>query len=77
MQMFVRAMEDGRYGPPVSCPTPSCKGKKFEALLSGSQSQDWQSIRVQESVKGMMLDSGGAGGAAALDTGRMPRIIDI
>ena len=65
-QSVPKMLEDGRYSPPTSCPTPQCRSKKFEPELEKSKSYDWQTVRVQENVKG-----------SADEVGRMPRMIEV
>lgn len=61
----MHTLEDGKFSQPVSCATPNCKSKKFEPDLERAVSVDWQTIRVQENIKGFS------------ESGRMPRMIEV
>ena len=58
--------KDGKYRPPMSCPTDRCRGKKFVHELSNVECVDSQRVRIQEIADDGVLS----------DEGRVPRFMD-
>ena len=58
-QMF--PLTDGKYHIPTKCSKYGCRGKKFipdRSAESGTESVDWQRIRIQEKLADDQIDSG-------------------
>jgi len=58
--------KDGKYRPPLACPTERCRGKKFVHELSNVECADSQRVRIQE-----IADDG-----VMSEEGRVPRFMD-
>ena len=61
-------LPEGRYLPPTSCPTPSCRAKIFQPIRNTAKTEDWQTLRIQESVSSDSIN---------VESGRVPRSVQV
>ena len=61
-------LPEGRYVPPSSCPTPSCRSKAFQPVRNTAKTEDWQTLRIQESLSSDSMNA---------ESGRVPRSVQV
>jgi DNA helicase MCM8 len=59
---------DGKYNPPTSCPTPSCRSKLFQPLRNTANTEDFQTLRIQEILSPEVNNA---------ESGRVPRSVQV